>query len=298
MVRHPRAPRGGSPARRAAVVGPVAAALLLGACSRTDAPASSAGATGSVGGSESAVPATRVSASQRPAPPPAPRAGACRVLTAADVAEASNDTAPVDCAVEHTAQTYAAGPLPASFADVGYDDPALGAFAYRTCQRGLERFLGADESLALRTVLSWAWFRPDEQQWADGARWYRCDVVAGGAAGAPHLPLPPDASGLLADGPADRWSVCADGETVPSSPKVACSQPHRWRAVTTIKLGSPEDTYPGDRAVEVTTRDFCSDSVGAWLGYPADYDYGYTYFHAAEWAVGNRRSVCWARTTE
>jgi hypothetical protein len=48
----------------------------------------------------------------------------------------------------------------------------------------------------------------------------------------------------------------------------------------------------------VTTRDYCSDSVGAWLNYPVDYQYGYTWFHEAEWEAGNRRSVCWAKTSE
>ena len=32
----------------------------------------------------------------------------------------------------------------------------------------------------MRTVLSWAWFRPSEEAWDQGARWYRCDVVGGG----------------------------------------------------------------------------------------------------------------------
>ena len=68
--------------------------------------------------------------------------------------------------------------------------------------------------------------------------------------------------------------------------------------MTTIVLGDPEDDYPGDRLVEVRTRDFCSRSVGAWLNYPVDYDYGYTWFHEAEWEAGNRRSICWARTTQ
>jgi hypothetical protein len=38
--------------------------------------------------------------------------------------------------------------------------------------------------------------------------------------------------------------------------------------------------------------------VGAWLNYPVDYDYGYTYFHEAEWKAGNRRSICWAKTDQ
>ena len=66
--------------------------------------------------------------------------------------------------------------------------------------------------------------------------------------------------------------------------------------MTTIKLGEPEDDYPGDRLVEVQTRDFCDKSVGAVLGYPVTYDFAYTWFHEAEWEVGNRRSICWAKT--
>ena len=68
--------------------------------------------------------------------------------------------------------------------------------------------------------------------------------------------------------------------------------------VKPIKLGEPDDAYPGDTAAEKTTRDYCSKSVAAWLGYPVDYDYGYTWFHEAEWDAGNRRSVCWAKTSQ
>ena len=32
------------------------------------------------------------------------------------------------------------------------------------------------------------------------------------------------------------------------------------------------------------------------MNYPVDYEFGYTWFHEAEWKAGNRRSVCWART--
>ena len=56
------------------------------------------------------------------------------------------------------------------------------------------------------------------------------------------------------------------------------------------------ELQPGDRLVEVRTRDFCDKSVGAVLGYPVRYDFAYTWFHEAEWEVGNRRSICWAKT--
>ena len=226
----------------------------------------------------------------------APELGACRSLTPEDVARASNATRTVDCSEAHTAQTYAVGPLPDEFDDAAYDDEALGEFAYRECSDRFEKFLGADESLVMRTVVSWAWFRPSEAAWDEGARWYRCDVVGGGDQSEEYVRLPQDAKGLLQGRVDDAWMICAEGPTVAAGVRVPCSQPHTWRAVTTIKLGEPEDDYPGDRLVEVQTRDFCDTSVGATLGYPVKYDFAYTWFHEAEWEVGNRRSICWAKT--
>ena len=226
----------------------------------------------------------------------APKLGACRVLEPEDVTQPSNATRTVDCARKHTAETYAVGPLPAEFADAEYDDEQLGLFAYRTCSSAFQTFLGADESLVMRTVVAWAWFRPSEEAWDEGARWYRCDVVGGGEQSKEYVALPETAKGLLLGRPEDKWMVCAQGPTVAGSVKVPCSEKHGWRAVTTIKVGLDTAPYPGDRKVEVVTNDFCSDSVGAWMNYPVDYEYAYTWFHEAEWEAGNRRSICWAKT--
>jgi hypothetical protein len=227
-----------------------------------------------------------------------PELGACRVLTPEDVEQPANATRTVDCDDKHTAETFAIGDLPKSFDDVDYDAKAVGEFAYRICTKQFAKFLGADESLVLRTIVSWAWFRPSEKAWDDGARWYRCDVVGGGEQSKEYVALPTSSKGLLLGRPKDTWMVCADGETVAGSVKVPCTQPHDWRAVTTIALGDAKTAYPGDRLSEVKTRDFCSKSVGAWLNYPVDYDFGYTWFQEAEWASGNRRSVCWAKTDQ
>jgi Septum formation len=226
----------------------------------------------------------------------APEDGACRVLTPADVAVASNATRTVDCSEPHTAQTFEVGDLPDDFADAAYDDPALDRFGYRTCDRQFQEYVGGDESLVMRSLVSWAWFRPSEKAWSDGARWYRCDVVGGGEDSEVLLDLPTDAENLLAGRVSDDWLVCANGPALEGAARVACSEPHTWRAVTTIKLGEPEDAYPGDRQVEVRTRDFCDKSVAAVLDYPVSYDFAYTWFHEAEWEVGNRRSICWAKT--
>jgi hypothetical protein len=228
----------------------------------------------------------------------APADGACRVLDAEDVALPSNDTPAVDCTEPHTAETFEVDELPADLQDLDPDAREIGAFVYTSCSRSFQRFLEADDSAVMRTVVSWAWFRPSDEAWDAGARWYRCDVVGGGEQLTDYRDLPETAKGLLEGMPPDEWMVCATGRTVDGSPKVPCSEPHTWRAVTTIKVGEADEEYPGDRIVEVTTRDYCSDSVGAWLGYPASYDFGYTFFRQAEWEAGNRRSVCWAQTQQ
>ena len=228
----------------------------------------------------------------------APELGACRMLVPDDVAKSSNATRTVPCSERHTAETYAVGPLPDRFQDASYDSKELGLFAYNACASAFQKFLRADESLVMRTVLSWAWFRPSKDAWDDGARWYRCDVVGGGEESTEFVALPESAKGLLLGRPKDRWMVCATGPSVAGNGKVPCNQRHTWRAVTTIKVGLDTEDYPGDRLVEVKTKEFCSDSVGAWMNYPVDYDFAYTWFHEAEWEAGNRRSVCWARTDQ
>jgi hypothetical protein len=168
---------------------------------------------------------------------------------------------------------------------------------YAVCGAAYLRFLGADESKAMRSMLSWAWFRPSKSAWARGARWYRCDAVGGPSDATSYRTMPTTVKGLMSARPNEDWTLCAQGAKVAGSTKVQCSAKHDWRAVTTIVLGKATDPYPGDRLAQIRSEQYCSDSVGAWLNYPAtDYDYGVTVFHEAEWKAGNRRSICWART--
>ncbi len=159
------------------------------------------------------------------------------MLTPHDVTQPTNATAPEPCSEPHTAQTYAVVSLPTPFAHAAYDDADVAAYAYRTCTQQFRDFTGADESLSMRTILSWAWFRPSEKAWKDGARWFRCDVIGGGAQSSTYLDLPPTTRDLLAGRPKDAWLVCARGATVDGSEKVPCAEKHTWRAVTTIVLG-------------------------------------------------------------
>jgi hypothetical protein len=226
-----------------------------------------------------------------------PRALLCRVLDLEAITAPSDDTDPVDCSEPHNAETFYVGEFEDAD-DLAYDDPSLGAQVYQQCQRRYMRFVGANPSLAMRSVIDWAWWRPSEDDWDDGARWYRCDVVGGNEDSKEMVNLPTTAKGVLLGIPEPKWMLCAAGPVVAEAPKVPCSEPHVWRAVSVVVVGKPKDKWPGPRVVEVNTRDYCSDWVGAWLNYPLDYEYGYTWFGKAEWEAGNRQSVCWARTEE
>jgi hypothetical protein len=224
-----------------------------------------------------------------------PPVGACRNLGAGDLAAPSNHDRTVPCSNPHDAETYAVGPLPGRFADASYDDTDVSDWAYQRCLDRLEAHVGTDESTLMRSILTWVWFRPSPAAWAAGARWYRCDAVGGRAPS--YVDLPTSTLNLLrGKNLSDQWMVCANGASVGTARKIPCSQPHDWRAVTTIKLGEPADSYPGDAAVLATTRQYCQGSVKAYLGYPSSFQYGYTYFGQDQWRAGNRRSVCWAKT--
>lgn len=226
-----------------------------------------------------------------------PPSGACRNLTAADVAAPSDQTRTVPCSDPHDAQTYAVGPLPHRFATASYDDPAVADWTYQRCLDSLEKRVGTDESTLMRSILTWVWFRPSTAAWSAGARWYRCDAVGGQAPS--FVDLPTSILNLLrGKNLSQQWMVCAKGPSVDAGVRLPCSQPHDWRAVTTIKLGEPGDPYPGQAQVVATTKQYCAGSVSAYLGYPTSYQYGYTYFGQSEWQAGNRRSVCWAKTTQ
>jgi len=228
-----------------------------------------------------------------------PAIGDCRLLEPDDIAGSSNDTDPVSCKDAHTAETFYVGEFTGKDADLEAEDPALGATVFDRCDKEFRRFTGADESLAMRTVLSWAWFGPSEGAWEEGARWYCCDVVGGTENAEALVGLPRTAKGVLLGIPDDRWLSCVDAATVAGAARIPCSEPHDWRAVSTIMVGTEKEKYPGDRVVEVRSRDSCSDWVGAWMNYPVtDYQFAYTWFPRGEWDAGNRRSICWAKTTD
>lgn len=227
----------------------------------------------------------------------APANGACRSLTLPDLSARISNAKEVPCSSPHNAQTFIVATFPPS---VGTSDQslALGAYAYQVCAPAFETYLGASDSLVLRIQLSWAWFGPTSDAWKRGARWFRCDVVGAPADLSSLADLPQTVKNLLINVPSDQWLTCATGAVFSERSEVSCAQAHTWRAVTAAKLGQPSDPYPGDHLSEILANNYCSDAIAAYFDYADTYEFGYTVFHAAEWKAGNRRAICWAKTTK
>ncbi|HWU33528.1 MAG TPA: septum formation family protein [Marmoricola sp.] len=226
-----------------------------------------------------------------------PENGLCRVLTIADLSQRTNGSDPVDCTSPHTAQTILVTAFPASVG-ANYQAEAVGAYAYKTCSPAFETYLGATDSSVMRVQMSWAWFGPTQSAWDRGARWFRCDVVGAPSNQSSITDIPTNLKNLLAGFPPDQWLTCATGDAFATRIDVSCAQPHTWRAVTAVKLGQPNDPYPGDHISQIRANNYCSDAIGVYFNYTNTYEYGYTVFHAAEWKAGNRRAVCWAKTSK
>ena len=104
-------------------------------------------------------------------------------------------------------------------------------------------------------------------------------------------------------GPAARQPTTA-GWSASTAPSVAGSARSRAPSRTT---GAPSPRSSSARTTTTTPATGWSRSTPATSArtrsapgsnYPVDYDFGYTWFHEAEWEAGNRRSVCWAKTDQ
>ena len=272
----------------------VALTLPLAACSGEEGPSVGAAVEQSQDADDTAI-----EQSDAPALADAPELGACRALKPEDVTKPSDESDTVDCSEPHTAQTFVVGSFPENVTrGTSYDSPDLGAYIYEECTGRFADFVGGDDSIRIRSLVSWAWFRPTQDQWKDGARWFRCDIVGGTPVATAYAPLPENAKGLFSRGPVEAWMQCVDGATISAAPATPCTQEHTWRAVSIVKLQTKaKEKYPGDAILESRSRNFCSEQINAYLKYEQpEYEFAFSWFGKAEWKADNRRAICWAKT--
>jgi Septum formation len=232
----------------------------------------------------------------------APKMGACRQLVLEDIAPPTNDTPTVPCRKRHTAETYYVGAWPKQLvtAASGLDDQALEDYVFEQCDRAWRRTVGGSLEEWVISIVSWAWYRPTEEQFDDGARWFRCDVVAGQNTDRLEK-LPPSVDGLLDGGFSDRYHACwtrvfSDKPGVDEGELTSCERAHEQRAVGIVTIGKKNEVYPGQQSAFERSNDGCADAVAAWRGDPRPGEFGLQWPRRDEWVDGQRYATCWAVT--
>ena len=225
------------------------------------------------------------------------------LLAPEDVACASNATRTVDCAERHTAETYAVGDLPDDLRRRRRRRPEVAAWAYRTCSTKLagvprrRREPGDAQRRELGVVPALA----------EGVGPGRAVVPLRRRRRRRAEPLPGRAAddGARAAGTGgaekrDRWMVCADGPSVDACAQGALHPRARPGARSArSRSGEPADAYPGDAAVEGPPRTSAPTYVGGVAGLPRRVRLRlHLVPRTPSGTRGNRRSVCWARTTQ
>ena len=99
-----------------------------------------------------------------------PKIGNCYLLSEKEFEAPSPLTNPLLCAELHNAETYWVAKWPLELAPSRYSDDLINDVAGRVCRKQWDFPEEADFNY-------WAYFYPSPAQWAEGARWLRCDAL-------------------------------------------------------------------------------------------------------------------------
>ncbi|MDT9595232.1 septum formation family protein [Nocardioides zeae] len=237
--------------------------------------------------------------SEPTAPPTAsaaerPPADACYELTIDEALAPTSSSAPVDCADgagSVTSVTYEVGAL-STWVDghlLAVDSAQVQGALASTCRRNLAAYLGTDQTTLRLSVVTPIWFSPTVEESDAGADWYRCDataVIDSERLGALPVPL----EGAFADG-AGALALCGTAEPgAEDFRRIACGLDHAWRAVEVVDVG---DAYPGEEAAQAAGQDQCQQAGREVAEDALDYQWGYEWPTAEQWAAGQTYGLCW-----
>ena len=235
------------------------------------------------------------SATAAPSAPPDPVRGACRDLSYAEAVAPTSEAAATSCAGRHTAETYAVGQLKTVVDGhlLAVDTAAVQQRVATACPRRLARFAGASQEDLRLSMLRAVWFTPTVAESDAGANWYRCDAIVVAHEDA----LAPLSGGLRgALGTAEgrgSYGMCATAAPGTADfSRVLCRAPHAWRAIRSVDL--PRGAYPGEKAVRAAGQEVCDDAARAGAADALDYQWGYEWPTAQQWAAGQTYGRCWA----
>ncbi len=266
-------------------------ALLLGGCTSTSSPEPGAAGTPTPAPTPQPVP----SRSAEPPPPPAP--DGCHDLSYEAALAPTTSSRAVPCTEDHTSETFHVGSLDRVVGGrlLAVDSRRLQEQATTECPDRLPDLVGGGVEQQRLSMLRAVWFTPTVRQSDAGAEWVRCDAIA--VAGPERLlPLTGPLGGVLDTGAGrDRYGMCGTAEPGTGGfQRVACAEPHTWRALRTVTLPGPD--YPGEDAAQDAGEDPCTAAARQQAADPLDFQWGYEWPTAEQWQSGQTYGLCWAPT--
>jgi hypothetical protein len=228
-------------------------------------------------------------------PPPRPETGTCYRLDADAAVAPTNEAEPVRCRSPHTALTWHVGTLDAVVDGhlLAVDSARVQEQVARACPRRLPGFVGATPRELRLSMVRAVWFSPTVEQAANGADWYRCDVVALAKDGELAPLRRPMKGALSGDRGFDRFAVC--GTARPGSEgfeRVICSRKHAWRATASYDI--PGRTWPGQQRLRQIGSDPCRSAGEAAANSSLDFEWALDWPDREQWRAGRRYGLCWA----
>ncbi len=230
--------------------------------------------------------------------PGAPVVGACRVLTLADIAPATNAAPTVACGSPHTSVTISVGGFPSwRVTSANLRSGVLGKEALQRCTTAWRRTVGGDVAAQHTTVVGLVYYLPDADELNRGAHWFRCDLVIGGGKDGMRLQdLPARVAGLLDAPLPDRLRACRTAPEFSRGRQVSCARPHVLRAIGVATLPN-QTAYPGKAALQKASAAGCRPVAKRWLNGRVGAGTASQWPDETGWTLLHDRSAtCWAVT--
>jgi hypothetical protein len=227
---------------------------------------------------------------------PRPAASGCHQLTYAEAVAPTlpDTTTDVPCSGSHTAETFRVGALHTTVGGhlVAADSARVQAQVAAACPGALSSYLGGDEAKLRLSMLRAVWFTPTVAQVDGGADWYRCDVIALAGDGT-LAPVTGSLKGVLAGPHAGDWAMCGTAQPGTAGfSRVPCRADHTWKALSIVDL--PAGAYPGEEKVKAAGQKPCQQAGQNVASDALNYQWGYEWPTADQWASGQTYGICWA----
>ncbi len=223
-----------------------------------------------------------------------PKVGDCYRIGLSAATRPTSAATPVSCRSRHTTVTVFVGKIDPVVDGhlLAVDSEKIQQQVATTCPTKVPGWIGgtrADQRLSRFKAI---WFSPTLAQSDAGADWFRCDVVAVGAADQLADLRGTVRNELNVSSALTTFGTC--GTSAPSDKgfeQVICGRSHSWQAVKVVEI--PRNArYLGANA-QAAGDSTCKAEGKQRATNPLDYKWSFQWPTKTEWDAGRRYGLCW-----